>query len=1384
MADIRLKKLTIEPSQSPLVIQNGDVNITNTTQSTSSLTGALISDGGIGITANYESISSSAGGAMTVAGGVGIMKSVIIGKNLSLDSSNGLIRIGGLTEDRLFLDTVTNKQFWISPDGVNKRLHLSDTNLHINITTNSNNSSSGSLTILGGIGINSTENTQNASNGGALTVAGGVAIAKDLNVCNTIYTESLNIRYNPNNQIVLQNSSGSNFSSLNMNDNNLHISNDADIIIESSSGNILLQNNTNNLIFGFDNSDFTKPVKISDTTISSNSTTGSLLLQGGQTITSTADATSITSGGSFTSLGGMSVAKKIFTGDSIGIDIINTNKQNKLVLYQSDYNLTNTNLFTGLGNISGGTLTYNVDLNSNDHIFYSGFTNEIFKIRGTNEVVFMGSSQSYSIKGGGFDNNSLSFQGNLPGSPFSLNFFSADGLDNNLKIFASGTSSNTTDSEFLTIGWNNSIEKYIISSNTSGSGTKHDIILQSGISNQINIKNDGSTIFNASIDASNSSSGTLVLQNGGLSINSTTNSLNISNGGCLTIAGGSSIAKDVFIGGDLFLNADSPSQIFMSTLIESNSYASLQISSLNDKYPSINLVADSSINTSQYPFSFKMFSLGNSDLPNNESLNISTSHDNGYIINSQATGSGVNRFINLYTESNVNQLILQTSGNVGINTSNPLYNLDINGTLNCNQIVTLTSTGESINSSTGSLVVSGGISISNSSDAISSTEGGSFTSAGGIGIAKNLIVGGVSVFEDTTPSNSSFEASVIVQGGLSVQSGENAIGVGNGGGLTVVGGGSFGGDLYVGGSINGSGSSSSTYAYLTLTATDEAINYSSGSLVTFGGITTQLDTNSSSVTNGGALLVRGGASIAKDLYIGGNNIILGHTNYHVYSNNVINLYDTLNIKRFSIDQNTSSHDFSVSRYDSLSNFIEKSIEISNLNGTITLNNSTISSSLNSASLIIQGGVSISTSVSAVSLNNGGAVTIAGGASISKNLLIGGDITIFSTTESNDISSGSLLLKGGAGISGNLNVLGNTMIVGNLTVNGQTTTIDTINTTLKDNVFVLNSGPSGSNDSGFLIERYQEDNNSGLGDVVQDSLFAQIIIPDQSGMTANQIKLSNTASAINDHYKGWWIKISSGFSSNQVRKINSYNGTTKIANISSNWFTQNPSIGDLVYLYNKPFVGLIYNETNDRFEFGSSTTNPSESNISLTDYLPVQLKSTSIVSTETASSVSSGSVRISGGISISNTTDAGSVTSGGTFLTLGGASIGKSLYVGNSLIVNNADITPNSEEIFKSITFTAANNQNTFTDITGLIFSSSIWGFDCYLTSRLEASVDLYANFHIRGVNKNGSWEIVKTYVGDDTGIEFNITNYGQIQYTSPNYIEFSSLTFKFRAFVN
>jgi hypothetical protein len=342
------------------------------------------------------------------------------------------------------------------------------------------------------------------------------------------------------------------------------------------------------------------------------------------------------------------------------------------------------------------------------------------------------------------------------------------------------------------------------------------------------------------------------------------------------------------------------------------------------------------------------------------------------------------------------RLTILANGNVGINTSTPGSKLDINGTFNVNKTATFSSTVNSTSTSSGSVIVDGGV-----------------------GIQKELFVGGITQFIDETPSTSALDAAVIIKGGLSVR-GQNAAGLGNGGGLTVIGGASIGGDLYVGGSINGSGSSSTTFAYLTITATDEAINLSSGSILTFGGVTIQSDTNSLGITNGGSFLTPGGASIGKDVYIGGDASIYGETNYY---NTMINMYDDSNAKRYTIDRDNTSNDFSITRYNSSGILLEKSIGIDGLDGSITFNNSKGSINSTSSSMVIMGGLSVNGNVNSSSITNGGSFTVNGGASIVKDLHIGGDIVNNSITQSISYESGAIVVKGGLGVGKNVNING-------------------------------------------------------------------------------------------------------------------------------------------------------------------------------------------------------------------------------------------------------------------------------------------------------------------------------------------------------------------------
>lgn len=79
---------------------------------------------------------------------------------------------------------------------------------------------------------------------------------------------------------------------------------------------------------------------------------------------------------------------------------------------------------------------------------------------------------------------------------------------------------------------------------------------------------------------------------------------------------------------------------------------------------------------------------------------------------------------------------INNSNFVGINNTNPAFALDITGTLN------LRTTNISSNSSTGTFVSYGGISVSNTANSTSTTSGGAVSIAGGMSIYKDVYVGG------------------------------------------------------------------------------------------------------------------------------------------------------------------------------------------------------------------------------------------------------------------------------------------------------------------------------------------------------------------------------------------------------------------------------------------------------------------------------------------------------------------------------------------------------------------------------------------------------------------------------------------------------------------
>ena len=1239
MSSIRLNTITVE--ESTLHIDQGQLYISDTTESINAHAGSIVLKGGMSINCTYDSTSSTHGGCLTIAGGLAVQSQTFLGDNFILDNTLSTFNVKGIDYPRMFLDDIHNQEFYISLDGMNQHFILNPNSLILNTTQDSINSSTGSLIISGGISINTTTNATSSTSGGAITINGGLSVAQDVYIGNNLYIgDTLN----------LTTLNVENISSIELN-------------ITSSStyitGDDFYFNDVFSIIMKFPNDPYT----IIQT---------HLLCYNDVHIGSTTNATGITDG-SLTISGGVGIRGDIYIGGLLSI--------NNSFLF-------NQNTSTSISVDSGTT--------GNSMMFYSDqfiFNNDL-SIQGDLQL------KTYTIKN---TEGHLNIQSLFNTS--NMNLFTSQGnQSNSLNIYAAGTPNSLVNTEYLTLGFSNDDNIFSLSILQNGTGELHDFSIQ-------NTHGHITLLTNGSVHISNDLNLTSHVY-----VNNTDNATSFTNGGSFTILGGLSVLKDVYMGGDIHLSnqiINTPSTLYFQN--------GLDIRHVNSNESEVNNI------------SLSLYTLGNDPSQTDfENLQLSNSGTTGYTIISNANGSGTLRTIDIHTGSHNYQLFLNTNGYIGVNNNNPLYTLDVDGTIYGDTIIS-----ENMNVtntiSCGTLIVDNFITHSDTT------------------INSDLKMNAKLIVNDTTNATGLTNGSVVIYGGIGISK-----------------------DVYINGMM---------------------ISYTSGSfsdleirntLLVNGPVFIDNTTNSTSTTDGGSLTISGGIGISGDLFLNGSSHLYNPINKNNVSD-IIKIYDSWNILRFTFDYN--NQDLSFSRYDT-TDFIEHIITFSNTKGTVFFNNTTPSTSYDIASVILSGGLSIDCTQSASNVSNGGALTIAGGMSISGNSFFGDDVQIVSSTESNDSISGCLVLQGGLGIGGNLNVNGNTVINGNLTISGTTTSVDTITTTLTDNILVFNSGPTGSHDAGFIIQRYQHDNNTGDGDVVNDTPYRIDTIPTQAGILPNQIKLSEFTSNINNYYQNWWIKIQSGFSANQVRKITHYDGDTHIATLSSDWNTQNPGTSDLTYLYNKPFIGLIYNELLDVFEFGSTTSDPGNTYVTFTDTIGIACKSITLYDTTPSTNNSTGTLLIPGGLSISCTQDATSSTCGGGITVAGGLAVEKSLHVGNSIYVNNIEIKPNTYDIPSSVVYHPVNNS---LDIPFLTIDNSVLSFDIFMGVMVQMSdnrENLYSNYHIRGVNKVFSWEIVIDYVGDDSGIEFdiildNITHNGILRYSTPDYgINIEQITFKYKMTTN
>jgi hypothetical protein len=507
-------------------------------------------------------------------------------------------------------------------------------------------------------------------------------------------------------------------------------------------------------------------------------------------------------------------------------------------------------------------------------------------------------------------------------------------------------------------------------------------------------------------------------------------------------------------------------------------------------------------------------------------------------------------------------------------------------------------------------------------------------------------------------------------------------------------------------------------------------------------------------------------------------------------------------------------------------------------------------SMTTGSLILYGGVTINSTYQSLNASSGSLV-IAGGVGIEKNLNIGGRLTIESTVESNSVSSGALVIHGGLGIAKNIHIGQDTFIGGNLYVNGVTTSINTTTINVSDNTFMLNSGPTGSRDSGILIQRYQTDVDDGSGDVVGPN---EPVAHSDTVITGGTDDIILQTSDDTLDISNWWIKIG-----NRVRQIVSFsvvNSGQFLVSLSSPFNTV-VNTNDVYNLYNRNYVAQYYNEQDDEFVLGY-ISNASDIQIALgrTDLLKIRTKTvtsdnvyatnstiTNLVATNFTSAYASisdvtiGTLNVTGGSiftsgittdnlyvqydSILNNTTTGSlsvigdsvlngyvtagalnvtgdsvltgnVTAGSLFVTgatlLTGVStntlfVASEVQFNGAIYINGVDTTPSPGDISREQLFVLQNDVSTPTSITSFAFSGNVVrAFEAQVTVNIVTSgTDKFAFYTLKGLQKDGTWVLSSSFIGDLTGITFSITSGGQVQYTSTNIPDYTSSHLTYRA---
>lgn len=214
----------------------------------------------------------------------------------------------------------------------------------------------------------------------------------------------------------------------------------------------------------------------------------------------------------------------------------------------------------------------------------------------------------------------------------------------------------------------------------------------------------------------------------------------------------------------------------------------------------------------------------------------------------------------------------------------------------------------------------------------------------------------------------------------------------------------------------------------------------------------------------------------------------------------------------------------------------------------------------------------------------GALIVEGGVGIEENLNVGESATFGSDTSTGSTSTttGTVVITGGTGISENLyvgglfDVAGNASIGGDLFVSGTTTTVNSETLTVDDNIIIANADVT-KEDGGFVVQR------SVANIIAADTAKETGTVSSGTSSTEFAIALGAAGVGTTDYYKGWVVQLTGGTESGSSYVLSSTSADPPVLTVETA-MTGTPAGDETYNLYNRKFVGTIYDESTDKISF--------------------------------------------------------------------------------------------------------------------------------------------------------------------------------------------------------